>query len=45
MVLTQQMLFKSIDNHSGIKCIIDFPAYDTAAVPVDYSESDTEIRV
>ena len=29
-------LFKSVDNHSGIKCIIDFPANDTTAVPVDY---------
>ena len=30
-------LFKSVDNHSSIKCIIDFPANDTATIPVDYS--------
>lgn len=29
--------FQCIDNHSGIQGIIEFPAYNAAAVPVDYS--------
>lgn len=29
--------FQCIDNHSGIQGIINFPTYNAAAVPVDYS--------
>lgn len=36
---------KGIDNHSAIKCIIDFPADNTAAIPVDYGSQIQENRV
>ena len=31
-----ECLFKSVDDHSGIKSVIDLPADNTAAVPVDH---------
>ncbi len=37
IVLYFKRFFQCIDNHSGIQGIINFPAYNTAAVPVDYS--------
>ena len=32
-----ESFFKSVDNHSGIKCVIYFQTNDTAAVPVNHS--------
>ena len=35
-IFLQKVLAKNTDNHSGIKCVIHFPADNTTAIPVDH---------